>query len=256
MVVGCCSSFQRYKSTEPTIIVKEQKPERWASDPENVKQLMNSVVSILDPMQQQGAICSGFFVSPDLILSARHCFDLNNEETPEGLEDARNSVRQMDLEVVLYEEFSSPDKSIHPTKVHLVYMSNKIDNKNNNDVVILRLDPFEPKSKYWLAIAEENPELGEQVYSVYLPQGQPWLFAQGVVSQYYYNFDKFPQIDFLAITIPLDYGVSGSPIVNNKGEVVGMAHTMAKTKHQGSYITPTMLQEILYGWIERKEEKE
>ena len=62
-------------------------------------------------------------------------------------------------------------------------------------------------------------QVGEPVYAVGNPQGLEGTFSQGVVS----NIREVDTDKLLQITAPISPGSSGGPVLNHKGEVVGVS---------------------------------
>jgi len=65
----------------------------------------------------------------------------------------------------------------------------------------------------------ENVQVGETVYAVGNPQGLEGTFSQGIVS----SIREVESDKLLQITAPISPGSSGGPILNGKGEVVGVS---------------------------------
>lgn len=70
-----------------------------------------------------------------------------------------------------------------------------------------------------LAIAAQEPEIGEAIYVLGHPNGIRYVFSSGIVSSY--DLDENGQICMM-ITAPISPGNSGGPVFNRHGEVVGM----------------------------------
>ena len=90
-----------------------------------------------------------------------------------------------------------------------------------NDVCILKV------SGVWtepVSIAEELAGPGSRVYNIAAPLG---IFSPGMVLMFEGFYAVGDPMGNHLYTIPTAPGSSGSPILNNKGEVVGMIHSAA-----------------------------
>lgn len=86
-----------------------------------------------------------------------------------------------------------------------------------NDLVILKVSGLKQKS---MILNQGNlPEIGEKIYAIGNPKGFNGTFSEGIISGIR-NFDKN---QVLQITAPISPGSSGGPVLNLKGEVVGVA---------------------------------
>jgi tetratricopeptide (TPR) repeat protein len=85
-----------------------------------------------------------------------------------------------------------------------------------NDLAILNIQlPLEP-----LALSNDSSlEIGDKIYAVGSPKGFSGTFSEGIVS----SFRKSGKTKLIQITAPISHGSSGGPILNSKGEVVGVS---------------------------------
>jgi hypothetical protein len=91
------------------------------------------------------------------------------------------------------------------------------------DLVLLRVSApnkgFVPLTKPLLLGNSDVVEIGEQVYAVGNPQGLEGTFSQGLIS----SIRNVDSNKLLQITAPISSGSSGGPVLNSKGEVVGVS---------------------------------
>jgi S1-C subfamily serine protease len=128
-----------------------------------------------------------------------------------------------------------------------------------NDICVVWVKDLYKKA---LAISPKGPEIGEKVYNVAAPLG---IFHPNMIplQEGYYN-GKINNKDIFSI--PAIGGSSGSPIVNWKGELVGMIHSVYRnfnhislgptyedltsfihaktTKHVGDHMINVLLRQI------------
>jgi hypothetical protein len=86
-----------------------------------------------------------------------------------------------------------------------------------NDLALLSVDVDLTSKPLPLASAAVSP--GEQVFAIGNPEGLEKTISQGIVSGLRKRGDR----DLLQVTSPISHGSSGGPILNTKGEVVGVA---------------------------------
>jgi hypothetical protein len=85
-----------------------------------------------------------------------------------------------------------------------------------NDLVILSVPTLTGKA---VQLALSNPEIGERIYAIGNPKGLAGSISEGIVSGIRDMADK----KLIQITAPISPGSSGGPVLNNKGEVIGVA---------------------------------
>jgi len=91
----------------------------------------------------------------------------------------------------------------------------------SNDLVILKV---ESEGNSYLNISAEMLETGDPVYALGNPLGVDSVFTSGIVS----NPSKVVNgIDMVVFTAPISSGSSGGPLVNARGEVVGINNQVA-----------------------------
>ena len=142
-----------------------------------------------------GASASGWIADPDgLIVTNAHLFTESKDE-PIG-------VMTIDGEVFPVKQLMSADKV--------------------KDIAILRIDPGK-KNLPALPLAD-TASPGEEVSVISHPQGRHYCLTNGRISRYHRetNEETGETNDWLSITADFAGGSSGGPVLNNKGEVVGM----------------------------------
>lgn len=85
-----------------------------------------------------------------------------------------------------------------------------------SDVAILPRIPNPPAG---LALANSTPAIGEQVVVIGSPEGLSNSASSGIVGALRQIGDK----RYLQITAPISHGSSGGPVLNQRGEVVGVS---------------------------------
>ena len=151
------------------------------------KENKSAVFMIYTSDGEQGYQGSGFFISPEGIgVSNYHVF----EGTSKGLEIIKlESGREL--------------------KISKVLATSKED-----DYIIFEVNS-DVKVKY-LNISQNSPEIGENVFAIGNPKGLEQTLSTGIISGYRDN-NKYIQT-----TTEITHGRSGGPLMNLKGEVVGI----------------------------------
>jgi hypothetical protein len=85
------------------------------------------------------------------------------------------------------------------------------------DLVVLKISAARPQT---LSLGNSDAvQVGEPVYAVGNPQGLEGTFSQGIVS----SIREVGTDKLLQITAPISPGSSGGPVLNGKGEVIGVS---------------------------------
>lgn len=159
--------------------------------PNLIKKIQPSIVSIItydkngDPLSSG----SGFFINSDgNIITNCHV-----------MEDA------WDAEIKTFE-----GNTYHVDKV--------LAHNYNSDIVMLSLKM--PDNNKYIKITTDIPEIGSSVFVIGNPRGLEQTVSDGIVSAVRVdpNYGRVVQI-----TAPISPGSSGSPVMNMKGEVIGVA---------------------------------
>jgi len=121
------------------------------------------------------------------------------------------------------------DNNIIATNYHVVKGATKIvarsvGQKRVNEVSVFRTDAkedlallrVEQRVMLPLTLAHTTVAVGDVVYVVGNPEGLEGTFSQGIVSALRGN-------SFVQITAPISHGSSGGPVLNARGEVIGVA---------------------------------
>jgi len=87
------------------------------------------------------------------------------------------------------------------------------------DLLKLRVD-IPPEEVSWIPMGDRPPEIAERVVVVGSPMGLEQTVSEGIVS----SVRELPPVGTVfQMSAPISPGSSGSPVVNTKGEVVGIA---------------------------------
>lgn len=158
----------------------------------STRQLTNSLVSLYEQSRpavfmvltnsKQG---TGFFVSEGVGVTNYHVLEGASLE---------------DIYIVTHDKLQLPVKEI-------------IAYSDEDDYVVFRIDTSRYPS---LPVAPVEPQVGEDVFAIGNPKGLEHTLSTGIVSSYRDNRQ------LIQTTTEITHGSSGGPLLNMKGEVVGI----------------------------------
>src|SRR6266480_2370812 len=159
--------------------------------PELVRRIKPSAVAIetFDSRGEKLSRGSGFFIDSDRVVTNRHVID--------------NAYRA---------EVHSYNGSVYPVKGVIAVDA-------EGDLALLRVDA-PPNQVRPLLLDRTSPQEGESVVVIGNPFGLEGSVTNGIVSAVR-DIPTFGRI--IQITAPISPGSSGSPVVNMKGQVIGVA---------------------------------
>jgi serine protease Do len=96
-----------------------------------------------------------------------------------------------------------------------VTVAGLVDKNEKLDLALLRLETG-PRPR--LALASAAPQVGSRVYLVGSPRGLDFSFSEGLISQ----IRILDGVRYYQLSCPISPGDSGGPVLNDRGEVVGM----------------------------------
>lgn len=112
------------------------------------------------------------------------------------------------------------------------------------DIALLRVEGRGPA----LTLLD-SASVGETVYAVGNPEGFEGTFSQGIVS----GLRAVGEHRFLQITAPISPGSSGGPVLNHKGEVIGVATATYRGGQNLNFAMPAAyVRELLSGPLSSK----
>jgi S1-C subfamily serine protease len=100
-----------------------------------------------------------------------------------------------------------------------------------NDLVILH--PYKSNGKP-LEFSKTPTSLAERVYVIGNPRGLGGTFSEGLISSY----REIAGRSFIQHTAPISSGSSGSPMLNTKGEVIGVVISMLREGQNLNFAVP------------------
>jgi len=111
------------------------------------------------------------------------------------------------------------------------------------DLVVLKISGARAST---LGLANSDTvQVGETVYAVGNPQGLEGTFSQGIVS----SIREVGTEKLLQITAPISPGSSGGPVLNGKGEVIGVSVATFKGGQNLNFAIPSNYLKTLLGKV-------
>jgi S1-C subfamily serine protease len=133
----------------------------------------------------------------------------------------------------------------------------KVAEDQATDLVKLVVEGLK-ETPYYLSISQNLPEVGERVIVVGSPWGLEETVSDGIVS----GIRNIPgRGEILQISAPISPGSSGGPVVNTKGEVIGVATFQISRGQNLNFAIPGKLVQALRDFpprilVEKPEEKQ
>lgn len=152
------------------------------------KKYKSAVFMITTSDGTDGKQGSGFFITPEGIgISNYHVF----EGTSKGLEQIKLASGEI-------------------LKISTVLLTNK-----DEDYIIFQVDYG--MGVNFFNVAPDLPEIGDEVFAIGNPKGLEHTLSIGIVSQY-----RGDNKELIQTTAEITHGSSGGPLLNMKGEVIGI----------------------------------
>lgn len=197
VLLGVFSAYQNSKDNFSPNIVKFSEPVVEESGLDNA---IRSSVAIKAVNEFGGSMGSGVLLSQDgYIITCAHLFVTTKD------------ITSKDITVHLYDDPIDYKVKIIGMSTDLDLALLKIQNLPRHNLSFVKL--MNPKSI----------KLGMEIYVIGDPLGLNWTVSKGVVS---FLHRPMGEIDYLQFAAPATFGNSGGPIVNSKGELVGLVSRM------------------------------
>ncbi len=233
---------------------------------EAVENLDNAVVALVRPQltdeepaipddvstlgKKHEAYCTGVFISYSKILTAAHCVQRRSVQTimtpfgPIDLEMPNDESPIGDVKKITTHQDYLEDGSLKTYRTYHVVEYNR-----DIDLALLEVSTECEGSceldHSWLAVAPTAPRQGETVYTLGHPGGLMYTLTSGLVSRARVQFGDDPGVYFQSSSQAF-FGNSGGPVVNEKGEIVGICSAILyRQPHLSLYVHTTMIRRFL-----------
>ncbi len=154
--------------------------------------------------------CNGFFVKPGMIATYIHLW------TSPGLFFRRGLFRNWIAPIVFAKNRVIKETNLSSFALFHNAPRVSIDIESiaaiDNQLAIIKVSDCEVQP---LSLSNEGVKIGDTVYVA----STPYTFSQGIISRIVHIWDR----TFYQITSSIPYGSNGSPVLNSKGQVIGVA---------------------------------
>lgn len=173
--------------------------------PEAVVRAMDGVAAIVHE-EADRLICAGAWVSASHIVTAAHC--------------AQSSVL-----VATRADWERDPQILMPTRC-LHYSAEQ-------DIAILEIASASKRPHEILTLSQRRILPGSPVLAIGHPAGLSWTVGAGVVA--HDGLRTHDGATWLQASLELYYGNSGGPLVDDRGEIVGIASHFIRASHLGMF---------------------
>jgi len=103
------------------------------------------------------------------------------------------------------------------------------------DLVLLEVIGLKRKVPYLKFAKLEDIHLGSEIFVLGHPMGMAWSLSKGIISSNE-RYSRHPYINSIQVDAAINKGNSGGPVINEKGEIVGIATLMVSRTNQNAGI--------------------
>ena len=194
-------------------LIKKKKIKYRGNAKSIYKNYANSVVFLYNPTEGKESLGAGFLVdSSGVILTNWHV----TNGTKEIFVWPLPKDGAVETEVLF--------KDIDP------YFGSVIAENKTQDLALIKVSGLDPSAKVVDLGSNEDVGIGDTVYAIGHPNGLPWSFTLGTVSQIRKNkkwfYEELNNSEHLATVIqtqtPISPGNSGGPLFSENGKIVGI----------------------------------
>jgi len=238
-LLGCCSIPTHLKLTN----LEEEKNINL------INKLENSSIALLEASPDDSkylTFCGGVFISPELILSARHCGESlipGKPELTEGLLNKPEKTLDDLLKIMNILNFKPNLDEMIGSKIYFktfeelgtyytkenppLKMAEIIKYDPNSDLMLLKSTNY--SSEYFSETSKSNGKIGGKAHIVGHPARVEFTYFSGNISGFRVeNFSKEKEQYFVHITAPIYMGNSGGGAFDNNGNLIGICSFFRK----------------------------
>lgn len=113
-----------------------------------------------------------------------------------------------------------------------VTVAGLVDRNEELDLALIRLDT---DARPRIPLSSTTPRIGSRIYVVGAPRGFDFSLSEGLVSQ----IRTVDKVRYYQVSCPISAGDSGGPVLNERGEVVGMMSWRKTNAENVSFAVPS-----------------
>ena len=192
--------------------LKKKKKIKFRGSAKNIyKNYANSVVFLYNPTEGKESLGAGFLVDRSGVI-------LTNWHVTKGTKEI--------LVWVLPKEGAVETEVLFKDIPH--YYGSVLAENKSQDLALIKVSGLPASAKVVELGANENVNIGDTVYAIGHPNGLPWSFTLGTVSQirknkkWVYEDKSEHQATVIQTQTPISPGNSGGPLFNEFGKIVGI----------------------------------
>jgi S1-C subfamily serine protease len=187
-----------------------------------VERLQKTTVALVLPDDEGGlhAYCSGVWVGPNTVLTAKHCIEDRPIVGYETLGDTHDKIPKLGVVVAVEED---------------------------NDLALLKVDP-KTMPEHPVALLGEEVWTGEHVNIVGHTTGYWWTYIEGVVSssELHEMVSKGRRPYAMQVSSPAWFGNSGGGAFDDEGKLIGISSWISvKAPNVSFFVHRSMIKDFL-----------
>ena len=183
---------------------------------------MNSFLSEV-PMLKASSVCikSG---DESVFITANHvCKEINNsdnfknnkETIIKNLKSISPNIKKSEIEILFYSHI----KNINEKKYKILKV---IKTVNEHDLCLIKV---KGKYNHVVKVAFKKPEIGDMIFNIAIPEGIQFKDSLPIFTGIFSGtYENSKSIKSYLLSIPASQGSSGSPVFNDKGEIIGIIY--------------------------------
>ena len=199
---------------------------------------VNSLNTLLKetPVLKSSSVCIKNSNNSSIFITANHvCTEIVDSSSIDGT--FKNNLN------IIFSNLLKLNNLISPKEVDVKFYSHvkTIDNKKHKIKKVLKsiedsdlcLIEVEGNYKHTAKISKKQPKIGDNIYNIAVPQGIQFKDSLPIFTGIFSGkYQTENQEESYLLSIPASQGSSGSPVFNQKGEIIGIIYAAFKNFSQ------------------------
>lgn len=188
------------------------------------------------------------------VAVAALCFPLRGAMSPEKIyETVLPSTVTLDVENAAGQHFVGSaflavGEGLAVTAWHVVHDARRVEARfadhrrvavaglvDRNEELDLALIKLETEARPRITLSPRTPRIGSRIYVVGAPRGLDFSISEGLISQ----IRSVDKVRYYQVSCPISPGDSGGPVLNERGEVVGVMSWRKTNAQNVSFAVPS-----------------